>query len=478
MWPFKRKPPEVLSAEQLRDRLIAAAWSKRKLRVLCTQYRDQIVENVEILRKSPDNFNPTPAAVNEYGQRLGTVAEYLATECNAPELWNALCGTQEDNPLLQWEKWYEELPQRMEQLEYRQLIDEAREFIARAQTLEGHAVRRNEELLHGRLGELLFHSGHAADAVEAFRTALEHCRENGDVEGILMNLGNLHEVYRYLNDVSGAIAAGEEAIKVRDEHDIDATDLRKHIDRFREGEPLCRIVCVHDDQEYELDELPDIRDGRYEFQFCRNRMSLQMVNTLVQQGNRLASEGQLADGLEKYQEASEVDPNDPAPWYQRGMALLELGAYGKGREAFEEVERLAPGWFQCRSDIWLARSLEDGTVSDEEFRLLRMLEDGGLDPSEAEPIAEKAVEEYPEFAPFHLTLGDLRRNRKDREGAIACYRMGLKLVEEPDLESRLLCSLAGILPEDSPERKELIERALDLEGNLVAQATAKLLGPR
>ena len=51
-------------------------------------------------------------------------------------------------------------------------------------------------------------------------------------------------------------------------------------------------------------------------------------------------------------------------------------------------------------------------------------------------------------------------------------------MQEPDLESRLLCALAGILPQDAPEREELIERALGLEGSLVAQATAKLLGLR
>ena len=476
MWPFKRNPPEELSAEQLRERLITAALTKRKLRALCTQYKDQIVENVEILRKAPDNFDPTPEAVNEYVQRLGTVAQYLANECNAPELWNALCGTPDDNPLLQWDKWYGELPKRMERLEHRQLIDEAKEFIERAKTLEGHAARQNEAFLQGRLGELLFHSGHPIEAIEPYRAALELCHNISDVEGVLAYLGNLLEVHCYLDDVSRAIAVGEEALKIHEEHGIDATDLRNRVKRIREGEPSCRIVCVRDDREYELDELSEIKEGRYDFQFRRNRLSMQMAIVLVQQGNELASEGQLADALEKYQEASEVDPKAPDPWYQSGMALLELGAYDKGREAFEEVDRLAPGWFQCRSDIWLARSLNDGTVSDEEFRLLRMLEDGGLESSEAEPIAEKAVAEYAEFAPLRLTLGDLRRNRDNRDGAIASYRTGLELVQEPDLESRLLCALAGILPQDSPERKELIDRALHLEGSLVAQATAKLLG--
>ncbi len=42
-------------------------------------------------------------------------------------------------------------------------------------------------------------------------------------------------------------------------------------------------------------------------------------------------------------------PHDPDPPYQSGMRLLELGAYTKARESFEEVERVAPGWFRSRT---------------------------------------------------------------------------------------------------------------------------------
>jgi hypothetical protein len=41
------------------------------------------------------------------------------------------------------------------------------------------------------------------------------------------------------------------------------------------------------------------------------------------------------------------------------MCLLELGADDQARKTFEEVERLAAGWFRCRSDLWLARSLAE-----------------------------------------------------------------------------------------------------------------------
>jgi len=50
----------------------------------------------------------------------------------------------------------------------------------------------------------------------------------------------------------------------------------------------------------------------------------------------------------------------------------------------------------------------------------------------------------------------------------------LKHAEEPDVESRLLCALAGILPAASAERRQLIERAVSIKGSLVAHAVAWL----
>ncbi len=155
------------------------------------------------------------------------------------------------------------------------------------------------------------------------------------------------------------------------------------------------------------------------------------------------------------------------------MCLLELGAYAKGREAFEEVERLAPGWFRCRFDCWLAAGLESGTISEEEFHLTRVLDDGGLPPAEAATLVKQAVARFPEFEPLYLFLGNSSPNTQD---AIAAYRKGLELDCDPDLESRLLCALAGRLSPDSPERRQLVERALRLHGSLVALATAKLMG--
>ena len=473
-WPFKTSNPEPLTSTQLRDKLIetAASGSGRKLRSLCKQYKAQVAEHVEVICKIPDGIPTDDGSIDRYFQCLAAIAQCLANECGAPELWNKLCGNPDDNPLIQMDRWFGELPDRMQRLEYEELISEAKEFIETAKALKGGTARLNEAYLYGRLGELLFHSGRIDEALEPFQSALGLCVDSNDAEGQIAYLNNLLEAHCHLDDRQ-AIATAEKLLDVKQANGLPNEDVEKRLASLRKGEPLCRVVCVRDGQELELDEITDIGEGSYQFQFRRNRLPLQKTTTLTGQGNELASSGQYSNALEKYHEAGEVDPHDPDPVYQSGMCLLELGTYAKAREAFEEVERLAPGWFRCRSDCWIADGLDNGTISNEEFLLVRTLDDGGLDAAQATSLARQGIERFPEFAPLYLFLGDRCGNETE---AIESYRKGLELVEEPDLESRLLCALAGRLPVEAPERRELVERAVNLEGSLVALATAKLMG--
>jgi len=474
MWPFSRKKSAPLDPVELRNRLIAAAasGSPGKLRSECRTYKAQVAKHLEFISKMPDDIPKDDGSVDQHVQRLIAVAQCLANECSSPELWNKISGVSDDNPFVLWNQWFSELQERMQLLEYKALIAEAQAFIEKAKNLRGSAARQQEAILFGRLGELQFHSGRVSDSIEPFQTAHRLCVESNDVEGQAAYLNNLLEAHCYLDDRQ-AIATAEELLDVKQQNGLPTEDVEKRIKLLKKGEPLCRVTCVRDGNEVELDEITDIGEGSYQFRFRRNRLSLHKTATLTAKGNEFASADKHSDALEKYHEASEVDPHDPDPVYQSGMCLLELGAYGKGREAFEEVERLAPGWFRCRSDRWLAEGLENGVISEEEFRLIRALDDGGLPPAEATSLVKQAVERFPEFAPLYLFLGNLNDTEEE---AISAYRKGLELVEEPDLESRLLCALAGRLPADDPERRQLVERAVSLNGSPVAMATAKLIG--
>jgi hypothetical protein len=203
-WLFKRKPPEPLAPAELRDRLIeaAASGSKKKLRALCNDFKEQVAANLDLMQKVPEGRRTDLAFVNSYFPCLVAIAQCLANECGAPQLWQRLCGTPDDNPLLKWDRWYGELRERMDRLEYGKLIEEAREFIEEARRFEMDAARQNEAFLNGRLGELLFHSGRMLEAEEPFRSALRICQDINDSEGQRVYLSNLLEVYGYLGRVA------------------------------------------------------------------------------------------------------------------------------------------------------------------------------------------------------------------------------------------------------------------------------------
>lgn len=475
-WPFKKRAPEVLTAEQLRDKLIAMAGNgeSRELIRFCQEHGEQIAENVDTMVKIPDGMSTSDANIDQYFQRLITVAQCLANQCGAPEMFQKLTGNPEDSPFTKWNAWLESCSSRMDNLEYSELIGEVETLLTDTATLRGSTARQYESYFYGRLGELRFHNGQVAQSIKPFQKALELCTENGDSEGKLAYHTSLLEAHRYLDDGQAAESA-EQLISAKHAAGLAVDQDRKTLDLLRAGEPRCRVVCVHNGKSLELDEIDSTGDGRYQFNFVRNRLELRKCKKLTTQGNELASAGRYADALEKYYEASEVDPHSPDPVYQSGSCFIELGFYAKAREAFETVEELAPGWFRCRSDRWMADGLERGTISKEEFTVARYLEDGGLDSKEGLNLAKQAVERFPQFAPLHLLYGNFCNNDEDR---IAAYRRGLEHVAEPDLESRLLCALAGRLPSESPERVELIQRALNLKGSLVSLATAKLMGLR
>ena len=471
-WPFKKAIQETLTPTELRDRAISLAGNPKALKKFCLAYKDQIEQNVEVMCKLPDGTSTEDRAIDAHVQRMIAVAQCLANECDAPAMMNRLTQPSGDNVFVELENWFGAMPERTRNLEYDELIMEAYQLLEKMKGFRGSEARLQEIYLHGRLGELYFHSGIPDKALKHYTIALDRCVEMNDVQGQIAYHQCLVQVHLYLAD-GEAIETLEKLRELLIENGVPTDDVDRQLKLQRAGVPLCRTVCVRDGRHLELDELKDVGEGKYDFIFERNRLSLGKATALTGRANDLATQGRQADALELYLEASEVDPFDPTPVYQSGMCLLEIGAFAKGREAFEEVERLAPGWFRCRSDRWIAEGLEQGTISPDQLMILRLLEDGGLDPKEGKKYAEAAVEKFPHFAPFHLALA---KYSDDDESAIASLRRGLELVEEPDLESRLLCQLAGSLPKESEERKQLIDRAIGLKGSLVALASAKLMG--
>ena len=229
-------------------------------------------------------------------------------------------------------------------------------------------------------------------------------------------------------------------------------------------------------ERYELDDLTRIPAGIEEakFVFERNRQSLGSVEARVQEGRKLGAAGQLEEALDIFQKAARVDPHDPDPHYQAGMTLVHLQRYKAAAESYEQTERLAPGWFHCRSELWLAKQLATGQVSHASFLLLRELEDGSSSHEEKVSLAREALNDTGKLALPHLLLGENLLAIGKRAEAKAAFLKGLSCAGEQDVETRLLLSLANVV-EPGDEKERLLRQAVALNGNLVSAAAASLL---
>jgi predicted Zn-dependent protease len=137
------------------------------------------------------------------------------------------------------------------------------------------------------------------------------------------------------------------------------------------------------------------------------------------------------------------------------------------------VEELAPGWFHCRADLWVAEQLVLGQLDASDFAALCLLEDGPAPPKEKVALAERLLSRRSGLPPARLHLGkNLARAGREADARTA-LRAGLSADADPDVRTRLLAELAT-LTEDAAERTQLYREAVALNGNLVAAASSAL----
>jgi tetratricopeptide (TPR) repeat protein len=232
-------------------------------------------------------------------------------------------------------------------------------------------------------------------------------------------------------------------------------------------------VAVVDGSRFELDELEVVEGKRIQFVFERNRIALRPAEELTRQGEELGSRGQLEEALTCFRDAAQADRFDPHSRYQEGYTLLQLQRYPQAVESFEAAEERAPGWFHCRSNLWLARQLALGKLGFDTGVAVLLLENAPMPPKEKVQLAEQILSRAPELAPAHLLLGKNLEQLGRASDARAAYQRGLACAAEPDVKSRLLVAL-GVLTEDAQQRITLLREAQALNGNPTAAAGATL----
>lgn len=480
LWSIFRRAEPELTADELRQRMVeaAATGSARQITKFCKRHRDQISRHIEALRVVPEHLRADAVYIDRYMSALVPTAQCLASQFGDPRLLQALIGTEENNPILRWDRLLHELPQLLQDLQYDEAETRLRDMLAQTEKTQGTANLRYAVYARGNLGQCFFHQGRVSESKEQMEQALQMCRDAGDAEGVLTYLHNLIDVERFLGVTERAATRCDEfaAELLRAGHKQQAAKASSRAALIRSGEPLNRVIVHSGDETMELDEVTPRKDAHFQFVFERNRPRLNKTAILTQRACELAGNGELAAAQELFEQAAEVDPHDPDPVFQSAVCLMEMGVCDQAVKHLDNVERLAPGWFQSRSDRWLAGQIAEGALPHEAFMVLRHLQDANLPLRERLSLCRQSLDRFPQFAPLWLVYGNARRDEGRNSDAERAYRTGLSCAAEPDVQARLAVALAAILPADHAERASLLEQAQNPGGNLIAAATARMIG--
>jgi tetratricopeptide (TPR) repeat protein len=443
---FGRKP----SPEQVRAELFAARSSE--LAELCQRHKDVIRKHFPEWQRVPVEIRADPEMLRVYGRRLMEIADVFFEHLGNDALMRAMS--------VQDASFLARAVGLMQQGDY----GSALELLEREST---------SPLVLGKMGECHFQLGRPEEARELTMQALEQCRLASDGEGVRAYLGNLYEIDRYRGQGARAAKWAEQlAYEYTSLGQTALAERMRRRARVAPNEPLSRVVAVTDEGTFELDE--PFFERSVQFAFERNRVTLQPCRALVEEGKELGGRGDLEGALRCFQAASKRDAFDPDCHYQAGLTLLYMGRFEDAVAEYELTETLAPGWFHCRYDGWVARKLASGDMDEAMFGLLVELEDGPGTPEEKYGMCSSALEDFPSLAPLWFHQGSSLVGMGRASDAVESFRKGLECVEEPDLKTRLLLGL-GHTMNPGPMPVQYLHEAVKLDGNRVAAAMARVL---
>jgi tetratricopeptide (TPR) repeat protein len=170
----------------------------------------------------------------------------------------------------------------------------------------------------------------------------------------------------------------------------------------------------------------------------------------------------------------EADPLDPDCRYLLAFQLLLAGEIEQAIPVQEEVQRLAPGWFDNPAWLSLSRRMDRGELPSDLVAVLHLLDDGGLDPERQLELSSRALARTPRVAQLHLHHARALRTLGRDEDARVALRAGLEVAGEDQHTAAQLGLQLALLEEEPEARRERLIEVTDSE-NLLAQAFAKLM---
>ena len=449
---------------------------------ICRNNMESIEKNFLSWKNVPEPLRASEHETQRYITAIISTAEFFQRFLGKDALMNGLAGPAESNPIKIWETYLAEARKQLSEMNFILAEKALRAGLSLSDGMEGPALKPLLSVTYGLLGQTYFHQGRAAEAFDLVLKAQTMCQEQNDLEGVLAYTTALYQITRYTGHIEEAAACCDALADVLTSIDRkgEADAWRKKALEIRKGEPLNRVQVVINGVTRELDELQGVELGdaaktQMQFHFKRNRITPTAAEQCCRNGMLLGANGRFEDAVKEFQNASKLDPFDPEAHYKRGFTLLQLRQYNDAVTAFHATEKLAPGWFQCRSDLWLAQQLASKRYPHSVFDSLCYLADGKDELQRKIEKAQAWIDKHPDFAPFYLYLGQNLQEKNEPAAAKEAYIKAMELAEDDDLRTRVLVSLAIGLPPESEERTKYLEEAIKLNGNLLSAAMAQVL---
>jgi tetratricopeptide (TPR) repeat protein len=450
MFGFFRARPK-----DLRSRVFEAVAGPRALAVaLCRRHQAEIGEQWPTWAQQLFGLQGGPEA-QKMAQCMHAVAEIFANELGDPRLMR-LFGDSTLEPL------YKQLSHIRELIAGWQLqpaLPLLMALLQQAQKGHGDELMKLRSFIYGDLGQVSFFLGDLENAEKWVRQALRVCEVLGDKEGLDNHYLGLFELLRYQDRREEARSLAQ---------DRAGPEWQRRAQTVVD-EPLIRVVLHVEGRAYELDALPRRRDGRVQAVFVRNRIGLATAEAQVEAGRRSAEGGDVKQARACFEQAAQKDPYDPESRMLLGLLALDEGNFEAAVARLEESDRLGPGFYHVRSDLWFARQLANGAIPMDVWRIWRELEDGPSEPIQKLGLSATLLERCP-LAAGHFQRGVVLQKLGRGMEAQAALEKALELDPEPHLKTRILFQLGGF----SGDRNRL-QQAVDTQGCLVSAAMARWL---
>ena len=484
--------------DELLDRLIAMVdhGDEEGLQRLCLEHRGHIEREFRGWKTVPPAWREDRESLDRYVAGLLGIARFFADGLGRPELLDHLMGRDraegESSPLERWHESLESAQKMLDDGQHREAATLLQTIVDETEGVRGSWVDEYLPVTLGMLGGAYFNAGLVERASEPTSQALAMCRDNGDEEGIVAYLTNLHEIRRYLGESEDAATLARAlADRIESSDPSRARRMRTRARIIEHGEPPLRVVVLPPDgsgplELDQLDQLAPLPDGAetnetsdsllggLRFAFERNRVTLGGCAHRLETGREFATHGRLAEAVAAFEEAEKIDAWAPDPPYLRGLALAELGEFDQALVAYDRVRELAPGWHRIEEDRALVAAIAGGELEADALGIVREIEDGPRTPRAKIAVAHGALERFPTLSRLYFALGRAHWSVDEHEEAREAWHKALETADNASIRTRALAEL-GATALDSDEGVRDLHRAIEEDGELVASAMARVL---